>query len=124
MTFTDLISQRNLSFPVELGRRLSFNDDLHDKKSRQPKLKRLHTSVLDLFHWHRPENSTGSKNTNHLQVPMPQRPSIIKSSDIARAISKKSVTFASAFDLTENKDGKDYLVRILKLLFKSFFFSH
>jgi hypothetical protein len=121
MTITDMIKKKPSSHhSSELFRQSSFNDDTHKQNQ---KFKQLHMSVLDLLHWHRPKDSPEIKT---IEDEFPQgsdkrRPSIIKSSDMSRALSKKSVTFASVFDLKD--DEQHYVVRISKLYFiKNFIF--
>ena len=121
MTINDMIKKKPSSHhSSKLFRQSSFNDDTH---KQHQKFKQLHTSVLDLLHWHRPKDSPEIKT---IEDELPQRsdtrrPSIIKSSDMSKALSKKSVTFASVFDLKD--DDQHYVVRIYKLHFiKNFSF--
>jgi len=103
MTFTDISSQRTKSHSLEL-----FHNEVHNNDHafhQNTKLKKpFHMSFFDLLHWHRPTDTLANTNIHQQQQQQtcPHRPSIIKSSDISRAISKKSVTFASSasiFDL-------------------------
>lgn len=124
MTLTDLISKRGISHPME-----SFSQQTPKKRPKlnrsnkfhqNGKFKKLQTSVLDLLHVHHPMDNLENKDIHHQQQePLPPHPSIIKSSDIARVLSKKSVTFASVFDPGENKD--DVVRRFLLQLIKSIF---
>jgi len=120
MTFKDLISKGIISHPKESVRRSSLDNEIQKKHQKlnhsnkhhnNYKLKRLHTSVLDLFHWHQPKDILENNNIDQEQS-LPHRPSIIKSSDIEKVLSKKSVTFASTFDLTDKERDIEELVRI------------
>jgi hypothetical protein len=120
MTFTDLISKRIVSHPTESLRRSSLNNEIQKKRQKlnhsnkhhhNHKLKCLHTSVLDLLHWHQPTDILENNNKDQEQS-LPHRPSIIKSSDIAKVLSKKSVTFASTLDLADNEHDVEEAVRI------------
>jgi hypothetical protein len=137
MTITDAVTERNSSHTTDVLRRSSLNVEIHRPKLKSSlsndKFKRLHTSVLDLLNWHRPKDGLETKTT-YPGLPKAsalRRPSTIKTSDMSRTISKKSVTFASAFNLAgdddEDDDDDDYekdrFVRIYKLSFlRTFFF--
>ncbi len=86
----------------------------HSNKNHQNhKLKQLHTSAFDFLHWHQRKNSLENKNKHQQQQEsFPYRPSIIKSSDIARVLPRKSVRFGAVSDIIDNEHDKDEMVRI------------
>lgn len=111
MTFKDFISKKNLSHSTDSSHRVSSNDEIKKKHHHQHnnhKLKQLRVSVLDLLHRHPPTDAFKNKNIEEEDDDgyFPHRSSIIKSTDVPRILSKKSVTFASAFDLVDNKQEK------------------
>ena len=94
----------------------SLNDNMSKHQKTNKILKQVHSSVLDLLNWHRPKENNDVK-TVQFDCPSSsaeKTSSDIKSSDMSRALSKKSVTFASVFDL---KDEKNNIVRISKFYF-------
>ncbi|CAF1373456.1 unnamed protein product [Adineta steineri] len=127
MISTDITSPRNRSHSLEVYHNLSSNNEVHSKNKyhhhNEHIEKPLHMSFLDLLHWYQTFDTLENKNTEQQQQqqqqqkqqqeqesPTPRRPSIIKPTDIPRAISKKSVTFASfasVFNLPDNEYEKD-----------------
>ena len=117
MTFTEFISKRDASSPPSNPQprkkrpRLSRQNQFHPNGA----LKKLQTSVLDLLHVHHTTDNLEKNDVYHEQqqqqqqqpskAPTPPRPSIIKSSDIARVLAKKSVTFASVFESVDNENA-------------------
>lgn len=105
MTFKDYIAKKTNSHSRQLPNPSSLNREM--KRKHHQKFKRLHISVLDLLQWYPSKQNIENKNIQQDKVQeedsFPRRQSIIKSSDAPRILSKKSVTFASAFDLIDNK---------------------
>jgi hypothetical protein len=117
MTFTDIISKQTNSEPTESFQQSSLNDQMPKKHRKNQKIKKLHASVLDLLHGHRSTNILENKNTSQQQGErLPTRPSIIKSSDVERVVSKKSVTFATIFDPVVSEDNEDDAVGMLIII--------
>ena len=123
MKIIDLITKKKMSYDIDFYPQFSIDDQVEkareklnrtNKQHHNHKLKQMQTSVLDLLQWHQPKDTHENKNINEQKqqrLSAPCRPSIIKSSDVAKVLSKKSVTFASVFDLVDNDDDKDDVVR-------------
>jgi hypothetical protein len=115
MTFAEFISKRDASSPPSnpQPRKKRPKSSRPNQLQQNGASKRIQTFVLDLLHVHHPMDNLENKDIYHEQQqqqqktskePLPPRPSIIKSSDIARVLSKKSVTFASAFEVEDNEN--------------------
>jgi len=89
-----------------------------NKKDQHRKLKRLNTSIINIFSRPRQTKNFEKKNPNQQiqqQNSFLHPPSIITTSELAKSISNKSITFASVFD-----DNTNYTVRIIQ----QFIFFH
>jgi hypothetical protein len=90
-----------------------------NKKDQQRKLKRLNTSIINLFSRHRQTKTFEKKNSNQQiqqQNSFLHPPSIITTSELSKSISNKSITFATVFD-----DNPNHTVRII---FNNLYFSY
>ncbi|CAF0735609.1 unnamed protein product [Rotaria sp. Silwood1] len=74
-----------------------------------PKFQRIRTSFFNLLHAHRATHHTENKNIYQQQESLARRLSIIKSSDIAQNLEKKTVAFATTFDELDNQYDEDHL---------------
>jgi hypothetical protein len=112
MKFTDIIEHSS-----KLFHSFSKSNNLN-KKDQHRKLKRLNTSILNLFPQHRQTKNFKKKNPNQ-QIQKRNSflhpPSIITTSELSKSISNNSITFATVFDDNTNRS-----VRIIQL----FIFSH
>ncbi|CAM4877310.1 unnamed protein product [Rotaria socialis] len=97
--------------PSSSNKEIKKNDHVLDYSNK--KFKQMRVSLLKLIHSHRSSENIESKTMHSEQQQQqdsssPKRPSIIKSTDIPRSVSKKSVAFASAIDqddsLNEDED--------------------
>ncbi|CAF2088647.1 unnamed protein product [Rotaria magnacalcarata] len=117
MTLKDCNSEKTTSNQLEsidqssTNKEIKKNDYVLDHSNK--KFKQIRMSLLNLIHSHRSSENIESKTTHSEQQQQqdsssPKRPSIIKSTDIPRSVSKKSVAFASAIDqddsLNEDED--------------------
>ncbi|CAM2703848.1 unnamed protein product [Rotaria socialis] len=117
MTLKDFNSKKTISNQLESidpsssNKEIKKNDHVLDYSNK--KFKQMRVSLLKLIHSHRSSENIESKTTHSEQQQQqdsssPKRPSIIKSTDIPRSVSKKSVAFASAIDqddsLNEDED--------------------
>lgn len=100
MTFTDIIEH---------------SSKVLNKKDQQRKLKRLNTSIINLFSRHR-QTKTLNQQIQQQQNSSLHSPSIITTSELSKSISNKSITFATVFD-----DNTNHTVRII---FNNLYFSY
>lgn len=107
MTFTDVIFQR-----IQIkssSKKYRPTDQPVERPAANGKLKRMHESILDLISGYRLAGSHGEKSTDQQQRSASTNSSVGKSSDQERAVSKKTVTFASVFDfLDDEKPAEDH----------------
>jgi hypothetical protein len=130
MTLAEVISKDNISHPSESSnpetkkKRLRLNRS--NKSHQNGAFKKLQTSVLDILHVHHSVDNLENKDIQPPPPPPPQQqkesvprhPSIIKSSDIARVLSKKSVTFASVFEPVDNEHDmvRRFILQLIKFI--------
>lgn len=106
MTLAELIHKRiHLSSPSkEKQQNRVQQTQLNEKETNQNKFQRIQTSLLNIFPNFRP-----AENERKLSVTIQRtNSSIIKSSAIRRTNSKKTVTFASVFDLVNNNENLEH----------------
>jgi hypothetical protein len=128
MTLAEVISKEDISHSSESSnpetkkKRLRLNRS--NKSHQDGAFKKLQTSVLDLLHVHHSVDNLENKDIQPPQQQQqqkesaPRHPSIIKSSDIARVLSKKSVTFASVFDPVDNENDtvRRFILQLIKFI--------
>jgi hypothetical protein len=128
MLFSGSAAQKGRSRSWELVHRSSSTDEACSKiqdRWGERVSKSLQSSLLDLFSTrqslvtHEDKTAEQEKHDNdgekQQQPSYPRRRSIIRTADISRCISKKSVTFASStsvFNLPDDEYERDSLVRI------------
>lgn len=105
-----IITNQSESYHQLLNHQTNKKDRiLHNSNA---KLKQFGMSLFNMLHLHRPVESTDRKTTDQQlevqqqKVSLQTRPSIIKSPDLSRSLSKKCVVFAPPI-LTESNENKE-----------------